>query len=196
MFKTTELRWFSDKPQFGPIDWFRTHGLSFESIKPRTDSYLPLKLNSMNVKLREGNLEIKHRIGHPFTTQLAPNVSGIREEWVKWSFSVENDRLASDILDTNKYQWVDVTKSRMAVQLTQAPDGSSFILPINQYVSSACQIEYTKVRLHDSTYFTFGLEWFENQFVELKESLLKDICQNDDFSTSNSMSYPGFLLHK
>lgn len=60
MYKSKEIRWFKDSSNRGVLDWFAGHGQTFENTGHGTDSYLPLQKDDITVKLRKGNIEIKH----------------------------------------------------------------------------------------------------------------------------------------
>ena len=188
MFASSEIRWFTrheDKPISA---WFAELGLSFSAS--RTDFYLPLPgRDDLNVKLREGRVEVKQRVEDPHPFQLAPRAKGSFEEWVKWSFKVDGeDELSRAIIQEKKFNWIEVRKERMAVVLT--PSG---IAPPQQIVPAGCQIEYTRIQVRGETWYTFGLEWFGEERVEPGIALLSAILEDTFLKPENSMSYAGLL---
>jgi hypothetical protein len=190
MYPSSEIRWFTrheDKPISA---WFAELGLSFSAISPRTDYYLPLPgRDDLNVKLREGRVEIKQRVNAPVPFQLSPRAEGFFEEWVKWSFRAdERDELSKAIIQDKKYSWNEVHKARMAVVLTQ-----SGMVPSNEIVPAGCQIEYTRIEVKNAIWYTFGLEWFGEDRIEMNDAFLKGILGSTVLGQENSMGYAGFL---
>ena len=136
MYKSKEIRWFFSENNEPIEQWFSGRGMLFSKTKPRTDYYLPIPgKEDISVKLREGNIEIKQRHGQPVLHHLTKNAIGYLEDWVKWSFDVEdNDELAKNIIQAKKYSWFEVYKERIGVKLTANADGTSAILDIKEFV--------------------------------------------------------------
>ncbi len=195
MYRSKEIRWFSENPDPGIIKWFAGRGLTFENTPSRDDHYLPLEKVDLSVKLRGGNIEAKHRVGERTRGLLAPNAEGVFENWVKWSFKVDpEDRLSNDIIHLGKYDWVRVTKKRMGVKITSAKPPRSEILGIDAFIDSGYQIEYTEIRLKGATFFTFGLEWFGGSEIQPHPLFLKEILGDSNFGLEESMGYSQFIL--
>lgn len=195
MYKSKEIRWFSKLPEIEILTWFQGQKLSFDQVEPRTDYYLPLPGNdAMGVKLREGNIEIKHRISAPTPGNLGDNAIGMFENWVKWSFQTSgNDPLSRSIIRENKYQWTAVFKQRMGIKLTREPNGATRLLNFNEMVPAGCLVEYTRVVAQQVEWYTFGLEWFGDNFIEPEQSIIDDILGDGLLSLEDSMGYPEFL---
>jgi hypothetical protein len=87
MYKSKEIRWFKNAPDQSIIDWFNKQDQTFENTESRTDFYLPLDKEDITIKLREGNIEIKHRLGEPLSGRLTTSAEGLYEIWTKWSFN-------------------------------------------------------------------------------------------------------------
>lgn len=195
MYKSKEIRWFSDQPDRSISEWFTQYGLNFENIESRTDFYLPLEKDDVNIKLREGNIEVKHRISSPVLGKLSPNVKGLYEEWIKWSFGVNQiDPVAQEIISLNKYRWIATLKRRMGIKLKDL-DGnrSPEIVPITEIIDCGCQVEYTKIGINKKTYYTFALEWFGDPYPVLSESFLENITEKIVLKSEDSMGYAQFL---
>lgn len=114
---TLEVRWFyPGTPPSALVDWITDLGATQESV--RTDLYLVSDDPAMNVKLREGKVQTKHRLNRPVPCQFSPSVGGHRERWVKWSFGLNGSH---DLLDEDPTGlWVPVHKDRL--QLSLEPD--------------------------------------------------------------------------
>jgi hypothetical protein len=201
MFKSKEIRWFTHKPDSILLDWFVARGLNFDNTEPRTDFYLPLEKNDLNVKLREGKIEIKHRIQSPVQAKLTPKAEGFIEEWIKWSFAADQtDRLSHDIISENKFNWTKTKKTRLGVKLkySDRDGGEPVIVPIYDFISRGCQIEYTKILVSQKVYYTFAFEWFGDPYPAIGNSFLAEIPGNSVLKPENSKGYACFLksLHQ
>src|SRR5688572_15453386 len=195
MYKSKEIRWFKNNLDKSILDWFSKSGQTFENTSPRTDFYLPLEKDDITVKLREGNIEIKHRIGDVIKGNLTTNAEGIFENYVKWSFTADKaDELSQQITETNHYNWTEIKKTRIGVKLIRDSDGKLKTLPIKTIVDWGCQVEYTYLIIDGKAYYTFALEWFGDKQLELDSKLPYDILDATRFDISASMGYGGFLL--
>ncbi len=195
MFKSEEIRWFSQAKDEQVSKWFNALGLFFASTVPRRDFYLPLSdKEDMGIKLREDKIEVKHRKNAPKLTKLTDDTEGYLENWVKWSFGVkEDDRLSRAIIEEKKYDWIEVYKERMGVKLIAGENGKINLLNIKELIPSGCQIEYTRILVKGQEWFTFGLEWFGDEYLELEPSLKSEVLGNTILKKEKSMGYGGFL---
>ena len=100
MYKSKEIRWFFDEENEQLYGWFNDQGLDFNYIPPRIDYYhIPSLKANLGIKLREGRIEVKQRFGGPQPGQLSSCCKGFYEEWIKWSFEIEEqDREQNDVL--------------------------------------------------------------------------------------------------
>jgi hypothetical protein len=197
MCRSKEIRWFTQGENKRISSWFAKQELDFTTIIPRRDHYLVALDNEHTIpKLREGRVEIKHRVGTPRIHQLTPNAVGYFEEFVKWSFQLDaRDALAEDIIDANKYatEWVEVDKERMGLKLAKGDKGKLEIHDIKECIDSGCQIEYTRIRVKNQTWYSFNLEWFGDDFLNLDSSIISEIVGASVLRLEDSMSYGGFL---
>jgi hypothetical protein len=172
--------------------------LNFEATYARTDHYLPLPgKNDMGFKLREGKIEAKVRTGVPMISKLSDKVEGYLEDWVKWSFNVGNDDpLANDILEGGKYSWISVYKERMGLKLAEDKNARTRFLDIMDQIDFGCQIEYTRIYVLGQQWFTFGLEWFGDKYLELDPDIILDILGDSSLKVDESMGYSEFFNTK
>ncbi len=195
MFKSREIRWFKVTEDQQITKWFEQHGETFQGTKPRTDFYLPLDKKDVSLKLREGKIEIKHRVGKLDEGQLTPTTKGIFENWIKWSFNAdEADKLTKDIIHNKKYDWVEITKTRIGVKVAEDPTGILEIHPIKAFIDNGCQIEYTLLEMHGKTFYSFALEWFGNQELSLPQNFINEILGSTQFTIEDSMGYGEFII--
>lgn len=194
MYKSREIRWFKDSSDKAILDWFAAKGQSFETAETRTDYYLQLGKDDVAVKLREGNIEIKHRIGETNRGNLTETTEGVFENWIKWSFNADKaDKLSQAIVSSNLYNWIETIKTRIGVKVTEDSFGKLQILPIKSFVDFGCQIEYTLLQIKSQTIYTFALEWFGEKELQFPKELIKEILSHTTLNVEDSMGYGEFL---
>ncbi|MFA8437048.1 MAG: hypothetical protein ACEPOZ_21285 [Marinifilaceae bacterium] len=197
MYRSKEIRWFTQEENKRICNWFAKQKLDFNTITARTDYYLVALDNEHTIpKLREGRVEIKYRVGIPRIHQLSPNAEGYFEEFVKWSFQLDaGDALAEEIIDWNQYatEWVEVVKQRLGLKLSKGNKGTLEIHDIKECIASGCQIEYTRIRVKNQTWYSFNLEWFGAEFINLDPSFISEIVGASVLRLKDSMSYGGFM---
>jgi len=113
---TLEARWFyPGSPPDILVDWIRDLGAEVDSV--RTDLYLVSTDPAMNVKLREGKVQTKHRLGPSTPISFGDRAQGYQERWVKWSFDLDDD---PDLLDDDPTDlWVPVHKKRLQLEMDE-----------------------------------------------------------------------------
>ena len=152
---TLEVRWFVDGPQPDEVvDWIQSLGAEAESA--RTDLYLVSGDPAMNVKLREGKVQTKHRIGDRTPIQFADEVEGVQERWVKWSFpTVEQHH---DLFDEDPTGlWVPVHKERLRLVLSPE-DQEDLLSRLIESDPAEAKIELTQVRSKGLQAWTICME--------------------------------------
>jgi len=196
MHETKEIRWFFQNENEHIRDWFDK--LDFEMKESRTDYYLDIEKEDVGVKVRDGKVEIKHRIGTRAQGCLNTNIWGCYEDFVKWSFYVrDSDYMLSSILDGQQPRWVSIKKCRKVVLLVER-DGNIAVKPSGYATASCCQVEYTQLEIDGENWITFGLEWFGNERVELNDDIIAEILGNTKINIRQSRGYAAFmttLLH-
>lgn len=151
---TLEVRWFyPGRPPASLLDWISDLGAEKEST--RTDLYLVSDDPAMNVKLREGKVQTKHRLDAPSTIQFGSDVRGSRERWVKWSFALNGSH---DLLDEDPTGlWVPVHKERLQLSL-DADDQRDRIDDWNGFEPEEAALELTTVSARGETAWTICVE--------------------------------------
>ena len=197
MYQTREIRWFTKPAEKQLIDWFAQYDERFETVPCREDFYLPPGRDEQTIKLREGNIEIKERIGATKKGTLPGNNKGYFEDWVKWSFDAnDRDKLMREITEEQKYRWIKTTKWRMGKKIKPDKNGLLRIHDINEELAFGCQIEYTRLRLSRSVYYSFAFEWFGPKQIPLPEKILQELLSGCSFRQADSMGYGKLLrLH-
>ena len=195
MYKSKEIRWFTQGENKAISKWFAEQGLSFNTIIARKDYYLVAHdYDDVVTKLREGRIEIKYRVGTPTINHLTPNSEGYFEEFVKWSFKLdEKDGLSEEIVNKYATEWVEVYKERMGKKLAKGNNGTIEIHDITKMIGSGCQIEYARIKVKDKVRYSFNLEWFGNEFLNLDSSFISEIFGDSVLKLEDSMGYGSFL---
>ncbi len=191
---TAELRWFFDHPL--PFDEVF---VSFPISEPtqRQDHYLLGSGERLGVKWREGNVEIKQQQGEAeiFAEQA---VAGNLEQWIKWSFALENKETFND--DSH---WLAITKRRRL--LTFAYDAHRHtVSPVAEPEGeNLCTLEYTHLTVAGSDCHTLGLE-ATGEPTRIKSSLVQTIAYLSErvhfeklgLAQKNSNNYARWIQHR
>ena len=156
MERTLEVRWFykGDIPQVAK-DWFMALGPKKEDR--REDVYLHPLHPALNVKLREGEVQVKRRGAGGGQIRFGPGVVGYMERWHRWSFPVSGDALDPGNYDAPSGMWRRVAKERyrrvfdlaeQAALVAEAPDEGA----------AHTEAELTRLTLDRRHWWTFCVE--------------------------------------
>lgn len=155
MDQTLEVRWFYDGPPPASVrDWIA----AFDPDEPseREDLYLISDDPSLNVKLREGKVQLKRRSGARPLVAFADAVRGYREFWQKWSFPLTDDA-PNLFTDDPSGLWLPVTKTRR--QRTFTPDAQRALLDtLDEPDPAEASVELTRVTHSDHVAWTVCME--------------------------------------
>lgn len=174
MFSSAELRWFikGDIPT-SVEDWFNNFDVPPITQMPRTDYYLRLPDSKfIGIKMREGRLEFKQRLGTTGQIHTGNGLNGIIEYYQKWSFSAHNINAITETIDTYSDDWLGVKKFRRlhAYKI----DGSNIPRQAAdlEYSGNGCILEITNIILEgqQENWWTLGFESYGD--VDLLESSL------------------------
>lgn len=155
MILTLETRWFDDTPLPADLyEWFETLG----SVDPShwTDFYLPTSDPALNLKYREGKVQVKHRLAPPIRRSFGPHVTGHCEQWIKWSFpSADGSPHLREIDDTGL--WLPVRKTRQRHRFT-GDDQQSLSEALPTSPPAAIEIELTEISVDEETAWSLCIE--------------------------------------
>lgn len=146
---TAEVRWFwrgSLPPEM--VAWL----LDGDDPGPnrRTDRYLVFPgCETIGVKRRDGNFEIKARRGGAEVVQFPDGGAGRADRWVKWA--------SADAPNLGTTGWINVGKARRQRQWVPDGDGWREIDP-DATPPAGCSVEVTAVRVNGGDWWTFGFE--------------------------------------
>jgi hypothetical protein len=152
---TLEVRWFVDgAPPASVVNWIEALGATAETT--RTDLYLVSSDPAMNVKLREGKVQTKHRIGDRTPIEFGDEIRGVQERWVKWSFPTREQH--HDLFDDDPTGlWVPVHKERIRLEIDEEEQQALLDHMIEPDPAEA-KMELTEVRVEDQRAWTICME--------------------------------------
>ena len=188
---TREIRWFLEREHTQILRWFQS--LPFESPEERVDYYLDLHKADVGAKYREGNIEIKQRLGTWSDGCLSPYHWGRFENYTKWSFALADAGATHSLLHKNPDNWLPVSKSRRVAILHPVGDTLT-TSPPGESIQSGCQVEYGRVAFCEQQWHTIAFEFFGPEFPELPESLARSILGEEPLDRDTSMGYAEFLM--
>jgi hypothetical protein len=194
--RTLEIRWFFAEDQPGlksPFDGFTPEQFALES---RTDRYLLVPgREDLGIKVRQGRLEVKYRIGRPEGFKAAPGIRGRVECWEKLGFELAPGGVPGALPENFGASWVELHKQRWAASV-RLEDGRLNYTPPWKRSPDSVLVEYTKISLEGGARYTFGLEWPDGGSSDLAQALLKEWVLPHGLRQRDSMGYPAFLLHR
>ncbi len=197
MFHTAEVRWFY--PGDLPTDilaWFTTGQII--TAEERTDHYLIFPgCETIGVKIRTGQFEIKALKGGSEVVQFADTVTGRSDCWVKWSHS-QPDIDWLQTLDRTQNRWIDVTKvrrqRRYAIEQGQVRE-----VDLDTAIPEGGAIELTHIRAGGGAWWTLALEAYGEPnrmratLQYIAETFFARYPPPYRFDTTRSCSYPVWL---
>jgi hypothetical protein len=200
MFNTVETRWFGrgDTPD-NLLAWFARRAGDAEQQPLRRDYYLQrIRDMGLNVKLREGGLEVKQRQRSHGLIQLGQSVEGVVERWTKWRFPVPESSDSIQSIQEASRSWLAVEKRRQLRHYRVDETGS--VLPVSplNVMSATCHFELAVVWAGESRWWTLAFE-IDDQGSDALERLLAVAARQFDkrppihLSESNSFGYPHWL---
>jgi hypothetical protein len=171
LYPTTEVRWFYCGALPTSVErWFERGRGDAKLELPRVDHYLrPRGSDGLNIKVREGRLEIKQRVREGTETQFSENVVGAVEHWQKWGFDLVGTE-ADSLGPIPSPAWVAVRKERSI--RTYALDGRPAPAPPDPVDATvACEWELTRVEVCGEIWWTTALEAFGDE-TRQREAML------------------------
>jgi hypothetical protein len=174
MYYSSEIRWFArTKEVLYPL-FLKLPGDAFSNAL-REDHYLVTEVDYLNVKLREGKVELKWRTAPSLPFRIGEIVIGRQEEWVKASFE-DQDPIQSNLrnMSSSNYTWISILKERQQKKYGIHPKNSISPVGNDASVNQGCFVEYTEVQILSKRFYTFSLESFGNE--ESTESSLNHVC--------------------
>ncbi len=197
---TTEIRWFRAGLVVPSVrKWFESCPGQIADQPPRTDYYLVLGgTRSLGIKMREGRLEIKSRQQELGRASLGERVSGMLEEWLKWSFELLDPRSDPSSITQPDSNWIGVHKTRRLRRYGRSDDESFSPVPVDTFPPQGCDVELSMVRIHDQVWWTLAFESFgppadRQQFLMDLASQLFEKDPTLELAALDSFGYPRWL---
>jgi hypothetical protein len=173
--QTIEVRWFYPGSLPDEIrNWFDTLGAAQSPADARSDFYLQSSSPDLGVKIRQGNLEVKHLQQQFGKIEVERLGEGKVEQWSKW---ICDDRAAHPP-QVGEQGWIQVDKIRQQRFYRVEFIDSIQLIPIDTPMQDAAAIEITDLRLRGESWWTIACEYLGNnisidrQFSPLVCSLL------------------------
>lgn len=166
MFPSAEVRWFlPGSPPETALRWYAAVA-GAPGWEERTDRYVrPSSPADLNVKWREGHLEVKRRVASGAPESLGPAATAPVERWRKWRFP-----LADPALHDPQGDWVAVAKRRQ-VRLFAAGDDGVRALGERETAPLVCAVELALLEVGERTWWSVCLEAYGGGEVALPEAL-------------------------
>ena len=202
MYPTVEVRWFFQGAVPSEVwEWFTARGSGSEDLPPRVDNYLKIvQGDSLGVKVREGRIEVKQRVGQQVNIHFGKQAEGRVERWCKWSFELaEPGGVVAELISTSS-RWIAVKKNRQMHTYRVTGDRIVMDLPNSNSIDPGCTWEIVKVKVHG-----IGDQWWSVGFEAFgRESALWDtmltvadkflsLAQAPTLGIQDSYSYPCWL---
>lgn len=153
---TLEVRWFYDgSAPNAVVQWFLD--LAPEKQSDRTDLYLLSDDPSLNVKLREGKIQLKRHSGSRSRIQFHDGVAGYREYWQKWSFPLTDE--APDLFDEDPSGlWRPVEKARYQREFDADAQRALLDGALEETAPATALVELTRVTSGPHSAWTICME--------------------------------------
>ena len=165
MYPTAEVRWFYP----GPIPpqvatWFNHESVTLKREPVRVDRYLrPSGFGDVNVKLREGRIEVKRRVGESNRIRFHPRVTGVVERWRKWSFELTQQGTADNWASLPVSSWIPVRKNR-SLRTYEVTDGEVLVArSALEAPADGCELELTRIVAFEQVWWTLAFEAFGDE---------------------------------
>lgn len=199
MYPTAEVRWFyAGRVPPEVRAWFRQAVRQPMGPLHRVDYYLRLADgDSLGIKLREGRVEIKKRLGQRGVVHFHRRVAGVVERWRKWSFVLAEAGQEVASLIHPASSWIGVQKERALCRYRLEGSQQGVVVPAGEPASLGCGLELTTLRLWGEEWWTVGFEAFGGE-ASLEEALLlaADLALGEEppvLEARDSYGYPRWL---
>jgi len=201
MLTSLEIRWFyQGKPPEEVETWFNNDFPGELSGTPdeREDVYLSTNpvCAYLNIKLRQGRLEVKWRKAELGILRLGERSQGNPEKWVKWMCE---DPTADSITPAvvGNGPWLSVQKKRSQRLYQVAINTSLTLVPIDQPTKDSCAVEVTQLQIQGNDWWTLAFETFgEDTSLKEFQSIANQVFKTyagPPLQVQDSFAYPQWL---
>jgi hypothetical protein len=198
---SAEVRWFFEGSIPTAIaQWFCRGGL-LDKAAPREDHYLlfPAALG-LNIKLREGRLEVKSLVGAPGLRTFATDIAGNVELWEK---QISGDAAVAEfekLRSSAPRLWIAVGKERTLRTFSLGGDSMQEVAAGKVFLPNGCNVELTTVTVEGAACWSFGFEAYgepsrvEAHMQKVAGHIFADTHRPSyHFHAADSHSYPEWL---
>ena len=198
---TTEVRWFhqGDLPSSWLL-WFESFPDPVQDEPVRTDKYLLIgELDELGIKIRQGRLEIKQRLGDLGVVQISDRVEGLVEYWMKWSFEVAENEDYLSYLDLSGPNWTSVHKRRKLRRYQMSKNGQVLAVSDTLIPPDSCEVELTEIWSREQSWWSLAFEAAGE--IQTSKEVLMTISRHlievegaPKLTAKNSFGYPKWLV--
>lgn len=198
---SAEVRWFFEGPVPDEMErWFCRGGL-LDKAPPREDHYLlfPAPLG-LNIKLREGRLEVKSLVGAPGLRTFATDIAGHIELWEKRTGGDAAVAEFEKLRASSPHLWIAVGKERTLRTFSLEGDSMQEVAAGKVFLATGCNVELTTVTVEGAACWSFGFEAYgepsrvDAHMQKVAVHIFADSHRPSyPFPAANSRSYPEWL---
>lgn len=198
---TAEVRWFFDGAAPDEIEqWFRRGGLA-STAPPREDYYVlfPAALG-LNVKLREGRLEVKSLVKPLGVRTFATDIAGTVELWEKRIGGDEAVAEFEKLRASAPHLWIAVGKNRTLRTFSLEGGALQEVPPSRAVLTEGCNVEVTTLAVNGAAHWSFAIEAYgdPSRVEATLHTVAASVLANDPrpphpLPATHSRSYPGWL---
>jgi hypothetical protein len=198
MLHSAEVRWFDTGAIPTAVQAWFCGGLTL-TPEIRTDRYLRFEgCETVGVKIRQGNFEIKALRGATESVRYADVVTGRADCWVKWSYSQPPVEAWVQALLEDSRGWVEIGKTRLLRKFS-LERGAVEEVAATQRPQEGCNFELTEIRSGRGLWWSLALEAFGDPSrvrENLRQTAVTLFAQSPPplaLDTTRSCAYPVFL---
>ncbi len=198
MLHSAEVRWFDAGAIPTEVQaWF----CGGQTLAPeiRTDRYLRFEgCETVGVKIRQGNFEIKALRGATESVRYADSVTGRADCWVKWSYSQPPVEAWVQALLADSRGWVEIGKRRLLRKFS-LDKGAVEEVAATERPQEGCNFELTEISSSGALWWSLAFEAFGDParvWENLRLTAVGLFAQSPPpllLDTTRSCAYPVFL---
>jgi hypothetical protein len=201
MLTTLELRWFAHGTLPTEVKhWFSADcpGDLLGSPEEREDLYLYIPdCDYLNIKLRQGNLEVKWRKAELGILQVGDDWEGKVEKWLKWSCEDPTQQSMMPAEVVSKGPWVSVMKERCQRRYSsRTPSGNAERPSQRQYQGISYELTQLKVKNDAWWSIAFEMAVEDDNPIDRLEDIVQQVnktYRGPELLAKNSYAYPNWL---
>ena len=198
---SAEVRWFFEGPIPPAIERWFCRGDLLSEAAPREDHYLAFPASlGLNVKLREGRLEVKSLVKPLGARTFAPDIAGNVEMWEK---RIGGDAAVTEferLRTSAPHLWIATGKKRTLRMFSLDGEPIKEVAAGKVFLANGCTVELTRITVDGQTHWSFAFEAFgdparvEATLQHVAAHVLSDTHRPPHpFPAANSSAYPAWL---